>query len=307
MKSIYITGAVQSNLQTVAEILQQAGMTQPEPARRDNGSVDIEFWHEQVMALAAEDSSVVQPISNPGRLWEQLASDIFVANIKSKVWGWSNTRSTWLLNYWLDFEPHLNFILICISPQQMLASAMASVSDTISIEMIMNTWQAHHQELLRFHYRNPQRSLLVDYNECIHYPGDLIKRCIEQWKLPLVTPSETCCYEIANDSVAIYLAHQLCQDYPEIISLQHELAATITRLRETDQIIYTMTPTPSQIIAGYRALRDRPTELKQVQAANEALTILKTQHDNVIADHTQQQRDTDATAPVAALQVKGRA
>ena len=294
MKSICITGAVQSNLQTVANILQQAGMKQPKPARHDNDSIDIRFWHEQVMTLAAEDSSAVQPISNPGRLWEQLASDIFIANIESKVWGWSDTRSTWLLDYWLDFEPHLNFILICVSPQQMLASAMASVSDAISVEMVMSAWQAHHQELLRFHHRNSQRSLLVDFSECAHYPGDLIKRCIEQWKLPLATPADTTCYGIAHDSLAIHLAHQLCQDYPQIVSLQHELAATITHPSETDQAIYTMAPTPAQIIADYRALRDRSAELQQVQAANEALVALKTQHDNVIANHAQQQRDTDA-------------
>ncbi len=292
MKSICITGAVQSDLQTVANILQQAGMQQPKPARRDNDSVDIGFWHEQVMTLAAEDSGTVQPISNPGRLWEQLASDIFIANIESKLWGWSDTRSTWLLDYWFDFEPHLNFILVCVSPQQMLASAMASVSDAISIEMIMSAWQAHHQELLRFHHRNPQHSLLVDFRDCANYPEDLIKRCAEQWKLPLAVPADTTCFGIAHDSLAIYLAHQLCQDYPQVASLRHELAATITHLSEADQAIYTMALTPAQIIAGYRALGDRSAELRQVQAANEELAALKTQFDGAIASHARQQRDT---------------
>ncbi|HBZ29499.1 MAG TPA: hypothetical protein DEO56_02735 [Nitrosomonas nitrosa] len=291
MKSICITGAVQSNLQTVADILQRAGMKQPEPAKRDSNSVDIEFWHEQVMTLAAENASAVQPISNPGRLWEQLASDIFVANIKSKVWGWSNTQSTWLLDYWLDFETHLNFILVCISPQQMLANAIASESNSLSVDSMMNDWQTYHQELLRFHHRNPQRSLLVDLNECIHYPGDLIKRCIEQWKLPLVTPSETSCYEIAHDSVAFFLAQQLCQDHLQVASLQHELAATVTRLNEGRQISSLMALTPSQIIDGYRALRDRSTELQQMQAANEALAALTACLDDTIAEHAQQQKD----------------
>lgn len=291
MKSICITGAVQSNLQTVADILQRAGMKQPEPAKRDSNSVDIEFWHEQVMTLAAENASAIQPISNPGRLWEQLASDIFVANIKSKVWGWSNPQSTWLLDYWLDFETHLNFILVCISPQQMLANAIASESNSLSVDSMMNDWQTYHQELLRFHHRNPQRSLLVDLNECIHYPGDLIKRCIEQWKLPLVTPSETSCYEIAHDSVAFFLAQQLCQDHLQVASLQHELAATVTRLNEGRQISSLMALTPSQIIDGYRALRDRSTELQQMQAANEALAALTACLDDTIAEHAQQQKD----------------
>ena len=292
MKSICITGAVQSDLQIVANILHQAGMKQPKPVKNDN-SVDIRFWHEQVMALAMEDFGSAQSISNPGRLWEQLASDIFVANIKSRIWGWSDTYSTWLLDYWLGFEPHLNFILVCISPQQMLASVMASETDTLSVEMVMSTWQAYHQELLRFHLRNPQRSLLVDFNECVSYPESLIERCTEQWKLPLTTSFDAIQFEIAYDSLAIYLAHQLCQDYPQVTSLQHELAATLTRFSEVDQASKTIALGPAQIIADYRALRDRSAELRQIQAVEEELANLRISFDETLASYAQKQKDSE--------------
>lgn len=294
MKSICITGAVQSDLQTVANILQQAGMKQPEPARRDNDSIDIRFWHKQIMALAVEDSGTIQPILNPGRLWEQLASDIFIANIKSNIWGWSDTHSTWLLDYWLDFEPRLNFILVCVSPQQMLASAMVSETEEISIERVMTGWQVYHQELLRFHHRNPHRSLLIDFRDCVNHPENLIERCVEQWRLPLTKPIDTTYFERSHDSLTLYLAQQLCQNYSQVASLQHELTATVTRLNEADQAAPTMVLAPPQIVAGYRALRDRSAELQQVKTANEELAALKTQFDDAVASHARQQRDTDA-------------
>ncbi|SFM06052.1 hypothetical protein [Nitrosomonas communis] len=292
MKSICITGAVQSELQRVANILHQAGMKQPEPGKNDN-SVDIRFWHEQVMTLAMEDFGSAQSIVNPGRLWEQLASDIFVANIKSRIWGWSETYSTWLLDYWLDFEPHLNFILVSISPQQMLAGIMSSETEAISVEMVMNTWQSYHQELLRFHLRNPQRSLLVDFNECVSYPGNLVKYCTEQWKLPLTASFDAIQFEIAYDALAIYLAHQLCQDYPQVTSLQHELAATLTRFSEIDQVSKTIALSPAQIIADYRVLRDRSAELRQIQAAEEELANLRISFDEARASYTQKQKDNE--------------
>ncbi|SFI58277.1 hypothetical protein [Nitrosomonas sp. Nm34] len=292
MKSICITGAVQSNLQIVANILHQAGMKESKPVKNDN-SVDIRFWHEQVMALTMEDFGSAQSIANPGRLWEQLASDIFVANIKSRIWGWSDTYSTWLLDYWLGFEPHLNFILVCISPQQMLASVMATETETLSVEMVMNTWQAYHQELLRFHLRNPQRSLLVDFNECISYPENLVKHCTEQWKLPLTTSFDSIQFEVTTDPLAIYLAHQLCQDYPQVTSLHHELAATLTHLSNGDQTNKTSTLGPTQIIAGYRALCDRSAELRQIQAVEEELANLRISFEQTLASYTQKQKDNE--------------
>ncbi|SDW03802.1 hypothetical protein [Nitrosomonas communis] len=292
MKSICITGAVQSDLQIVGNILHQAGMKSSKPAKNDN-SVDIRLWHEQVMTLAMEDFGNAQSIANPGRLWEQLASDIFVANIKSRIWGWSDIHSTWLLDYWLGFEPHLNFILVCISPQQMLANVMVSETDNISVEMVMSTWQAYHQELLRFHLRNPQRSLLVDFNECVSYPENLIERCIEQWKLPLTTSFDAIQFEIAYDSLAIYLAHQLCQDYPQVTSLQHELAATLTRLGEIDQASKTTALGSAQIIADYRALCDRSAELRQIQAVEEELAKLKISFEETLASYAQKQKDSE--------------
>lgn len=310
MKSICITGAVQADLNHVAAIMQQAGMQPPKPAKHDS-TIDIGFWHRQVMALVTEESGDTQSVLNPGRLWEQLASDIFVANINSKIWGWSDAQSTWLLDYWLGFEPHLNFILVCVSPQQMLASAMISETDTMSVETVMNAWQVHHQELLRFHLRNPQRSLLVDLNECTNYPESLIERCAEQWRLPLAIPVDAAPTGIASDSLAIYLAQQLCQDYPEIASLQHELAATITHLSEGDQGAGLVAPGPTQIIADYRALRDRSTEIRQLQTVEEEFATLKIRFDETLINHVQQQKDSEeifneATKEIESLQLQLR-
>ena len=270
MNSICITGAIQTDLQLVADILQSAGMQFPKPAKRGE-PVDIALWHEQVMAAAAEESDDVQPIPNVGRLWEQLATDIFVANIESKLWGWSSARSSWLLDFWFNFEPRLNFILVCVSSQQMLASAMTTETDAVSVEVLMNAWQVHHQELLQFHHRNPQRSLLVDARECAEYPRVLIERCASQWKLPLEAATGASFALIEHDALALYLAQQLCRGYPQTASLQHELAATITRLGEAEQVASAIMIEPEQIIADYRALRDRSAELRQAQAAHEEL------------------------------------
>ena len=270
MRGICVTGANPLNIQCVADVLQSAGMKAAQAAKRDE-PVDMAFWHEQVMAAAAEEFEGLQAIGNPGRLWEQMASDIFVANIKSKVWGWADTRSTWLLDFWLGFEPRLNFILVVTSPQQALANAMAAGGDAISVDEVMAQWQLYHQELLRFYHRNPQRSILVDAQECMEKPQALLERCNLHWKLSLAQEASAACTAAPQDALALYLANQLCRAYPETASLQHELAATVMQLGSTQQL---RALDPSQIIASYHALRDRSAELQQLKAAQEELAAL---------------------------------
>src|SRR5262252_5229884 len=119
MKSICITGAFPTDVLPISEILQRGGMARSRPIVRDP-SMDMAFWHEQVLAAITQESDEA-PLLDPGRLWTQLASDIFAANIDSPVWGWADCRSLWLLDYWLKFDPRVYFVLVTAPPHQALA------------------------------------------------------------------------------------------------------------------------------------------------------------------------------------------
>jgi|GEM_PF-1997650 len=266
MKSICIAGASQSDLLLVYDILQQAGMKPARPVKRDE-SIDVAFWHEQVLAIAMEESSENQPIPEPGRLWEQLATDIFVANVKSDVWGWADDRSTWLLDFWLNFDPRLYFILVCEAPQETLAGALSRGTDAAAVETTMTKWQAANQELLRFHLRNPDRSLLVDIHGCADHPRKLIERCTAKWKISLPFSVAAASPHPKADPLSLYLGHQLCKDYADTISLRNELAATIAHLGTVDALSYVVDTDPVQIISAYQTLREQAAKLPQAEAS----------------------------------------
>jgi hypothetical protein len=294
MNSICITGAVPADLLSVASILQQAGMAPARAAKREE-PVDMAFWHEQVMGLNGQQAEAAQTIPGVGKLWEQLAGNIFMANLDAPLWGWMDTRSTWLLDYWLGFEPALKFILVCVSPQQMLAAAMSTQTQTVSVAELMATWQAHHQALLRFAQRQPQRCLLVDVSECAGYPQGLIERCVAKWKLPLAEPAASFDAPAEQDQLVLYLAQQLCGEHPQTATLQRELAGAITRLRTTaialsvpttlsklgarisrlgraEKPLPVYAPPSEQIIANFQALRDRSAKLWHTQEQVATLT-----------------------------------
>ena len=296
MKCICITGAIQSDLEVVSNIFSQVGMQLPKTANRGD-LIDIASWHEQAEIIDAEEAKSGHTLAKPGRFMEQLAGDIFVANNKSDCWGWADVRSAKLLDFWLNFDPRLYFVCVYVSPQQMLANAMSSGGEIGSVGAVMAAWQTHYQQLLRFHLRNPQRSLLVDVSECVKYPHLLIERCIEQWALKIDMPVVAEPRSIAHDSLALYLANQLCQDYPQAVSLQHELVATLSHLADIDQTANSALLLPEQIVADYRVLKDRSVEQELLETTRYELEASVLKHD------AQQKRIGTLKSEVAALTV----
>ena len=260
MNSLCITGVALPDLQLVTHLLQHAGMAQPLPAQRPE-PIDIDFWHQRIIAMADADADFGEPapITQVGKLWDQLAGDIFAANIAAPLWGWANVNSTWLLDYWLAFDPRLKFILVCTAPQHLLASAITTDADAtqVQVDALMNAWQAHHQELLHFYHRHPQRCLLLDAQDCAAHPQALIERCNAHWKLSLPSPAHSLPHQLQHAPLGQYLAQQIYQNYPQAASLQHEIAATLNWLGSAPGTANATARQfePTELISDYRALR----------------------------------------------------
>ncbi len=291
MKCICVTGAIQHDLDLVFNILQQAGIKSSQPNKR-NELIDMSAWHEQALTLDGDFLAENTATFNPGRFMEQMASDIFIANIKTDIWGWADTRSALLLDYWVNFDPRIQFVIVYISPQQMLANVMSTTTETLSVDAIMSAWQTYYQQLLRFYLRNPQRSILVDAQESMQNPQALLKHCAEQWSWSTSSlPKNLLPIDMPQDSLALYIAQQLSDNYPDVISLQHEIAATLTRLSENKAIAPTMTG--ESLIKSYRALQDRSLELSKIQRAYEELAIVKAEFSDTITAYQQQEQEIE--------------
>ena len=291
MKCICVTGAIQNDLDLVFNIMQEADIKPPLP-NKHNELIDIHSWHERALTLSSDNLEENKTPFNPGRFMEQMASDIFFANIKSDIWGWADTRSALLLEHWVNFDPRINFLIVYISPQQMLANVISKTPETISVDAILSAWQTYYQQLLHFYLRNPHRSIFVDAYESTQNPQALLKHCAKKWDFPF-----SICHEnplpINNtfDSLALYLAQHLIEDYPEVVSLQDEITATLTRLNEHNQL--TPAISTENLIKSYQALQDRSVELNKIQRAHEELAIVKIDLNNTITYHQNQQQETE--------------
>jgi len=195
MISLCITGQSPSAIAAASAALEAAGMAPARGLERD-AHINFSTWHERVyQALEQGDDgednkanhgAVVQ--GSIGRVWDQLATDLLLANMDSKVWGWADVRSLALLDYWLAFDPGIHFLLIAQMPQQYVAdrlSGMAAASgqgpSKTDLESWMDQWQQSHAVMLRFALRNPTRCVLIQANDFPPHHDAVVRAVQSVW------------------------------------------------------------------------------------------------------------------------------
>ena len=289
MKPLCITGVRQIHVELVAALLATAGMQSACPAPR-SPPFTMENWHQLILERVAGEisaseggaeverdslgrsdavESALQNVLSQGRLWEQLASDVFLANVHSGVWGWADCRSVPLLDFWLGFESGLRFILVTTSLDSLLADSVMT-AETADLDKIVEEWQRTNENMLRFYNRNSARCVLVDADDCLANPEGFVQHCRQQWKLPLETLQLAPAVPHEGEKLQRYLAGLLKAAYPEAESLQRELNSTCSFFNvEQAGLVATAT---AELINDYRFIRGRSEELKLV-AANLAAAL----------------------------------
>ena len=253
MNILCITGAPAPVLQDVAALLQQCGVAAPKGLERQPVG-NLGDWHDLVIARASS-----RDLDDPGRLWDQLAADLFLANMDAPLWGWADERSVALLQYWAEFEPGVCFVLLCETPQQLLTRLIRQQQADTGIEDSLRAWKASHETMLRFHLRNPQRSMLLWAADAEQHPAALLNHLQARWALPLdgtAVPNEPA---PAPDALAQYLAQALAAQYPELEPLRLELEACVTPLEAASPPTLAAIALPD-MVAAYRTLADRSRE-----------------------------------------------
>ena len=263
MKSLCITGSVQSTLDQLAEALLKAGAKAAVPALR-NQKVSIAQWHQNALA-AQTGSSFLAPLELD-RVWDQLALDIFYANQSHPVWFWADENSIHLLDYWLGFDPNTHFVLVHTSPQEELIGALNEGKETLlALETVLQEWCLRTQAMLRFHLRYPTRSVFVDSHLAANQPGSYLQAMAEHWQLPLQPTEVQGTKNVPDQHLDIYIIRHLLHRHPSAAELHNEVQARLIMSAD-----HTITPNPvlDQVIADHLA---RKRGLLGLQFANHTL------------------------------------
>lgn len=255
MKTLCITGLHATDIEFVDAVLRQSGVAKPQPSNRDE-SVDIVHWHEQATKRLQEMNRAGPKGNEPvvlGRVWEQLASDIFMANFSSDVWGWADTRSFDFLTFWLDFDPQMRFVLVACSPERHLSHIVDDTSEALKPEEQLSQWASHHLKALQFYHRHSDRVVLVDIEDCINNPAGLIQACQKAWDIKLQKVHFPQATATEFSPMVKYLAKLLCEPHQAHRQIHAELSASLTPIGSGWRI--QSTPDLDMAINAYRDAR----------------------------------------------------
>lgn len=288
MNSVCITGYLSTDLSLVEKILNQAGMQAALPAQRDS-SISISVWHQQVAALLAKDKNGanIEPDSpvNLGRLWEQLASDIFISNLNSQTWGWADTRSGSLLPFWKNFDPQLRFVLVVCSPERLIAHAIENSDHNPNVDQILKQWQSYTEELLVFYKQNPKRSIVVNVQDCVDQPAIFLQTLNKKWDLKLNKVHFPNINDVGFSDLTKYLAAGLVHTSTTHQSLSDKFLKSVALNLSGSRS--DIVPSHVELMQWYRKMQDDLLQRERDQLA------FQVKHDK-LAELLDQERATSA-------------
>ena len=170
MNKIIILGHPTADLAHVERLLNQSGMQACLPSRRE-GLLAHEITetlceaHQCGDVERPETEDSFEPIA-AGTVWHGLALDLMLGNLGRALWGWSDSRVIYWLNYWASLDPHATFLMVYSHPMRALQAAARKTPQKFDLEAnakpFLNNWQAYNSAMLRFYSKHPERCLLVN-------------------------------------------------------------------------------------------------------------------------------------------------
>ncbi|MEQ1740190.1 MAG: hypothetical protein ABL884_09800 [Methyloglobulus sp.] len=216
--------------------------------------------------IGADSSFNCEPAQlNPGKVWQGLSADLFIANLDQEIWGWADLNTIFLLNFWRDFDPQTRFVLVYSSPTYALAQLLREqeISPAL-IESFCSSWLRVNSELLRFYNRNLDRSVLFNI-EALSLPLEanrLLSVSRDRLGVSLSAPADWCIEQPMDDAAFRLFAYSLLQEHPSVQVLYKELESVA-------DIIYDFPEPQKEILIAktfvqYQHLAERHGEAREL-------------------------------------------
>lgn len=237
MKILTICSSPYVSLEPITALLDKAGLS-----KELDGGEGYEQLHEKIFTAYEHDSSglAIKKAIMPGKVWQDMASQLILNNLDQGQWYWSASKAGWLLDFWQDLEPQHRFALIYSPPQLGISECLLNISEKqAELDGLVESWISYHAELLRFYRGNQDKCILVNYEHCLAYPQEFIQVCKDSLSFNfddevLLEPNLIL---NQNEDVEEVLFELVKEEYPEISLLFQELEASATSFYQQDNSV----------------------------------------------------------------------
>jgi len=226
MKILAIAGLESPYLDQIEQVLNNAGMA-PAVIKHNDESLTFVEWHDIVINNLDIDYRYAKENAEYHNQLVLKVDEVYSADTDVSLWGWTDPKSVWTLDLWLDSKPSFHVLLPCFSPERWLASRLVADSENLEANEDLDQWLEVHQQLLRVHFRYPDRTVLVDGYRCLSSPQRFLDYLAEKWQMPLDSEGAKATELPELDPLALLLAQQVAHANSEVWSLQQTIEASL--------------------------------------------------------------------------------
>jgi hypothetical protein len=264
MTCICIAGASQPALDLAAKVLAASGMKLLVSETIESAKkpwLVIEPPNDQLQN--SETKAGELPMAAAGlvtSLTPHRLSQVMQAAQSGELAGWASTQNLNALTEWLRIEPTLCFVLVTQKIEDALAQAIDDYDAPFDCEQVIRAWQQNQQKLLHFYYRHRDRCILVNDQDCLENAQEFIRVCKQRLSDRLQLPkTPLSVWPKLNLAVALDFATRVLDSYPEALSLDHELATSVTSFSQASNALLNthQTYTHHALLMDYRAKREQ--------------------------------------------------
>jgi hypothetical protein len=174
VNKIIVVGHPNSGVEDIKKLLVERGMSEALPSRREGLSPNeiTRLLCQAHGAILVEDLQKLEDFSfvKVEPVWQGLALDLVLSNLQSSLWGWADSQTLSLLEYWKSLDSQVIFILVYDSPEKIYHSVnfAAEMLTEEQLQLQTNNWFVYNKILLDFYLENSDRSILV-HSEQVKY------------------------------------------------------------------------------------------------------------------------------------------
>jgi myosin heavy subunit len=213
MKALITTGHSTSGITSIWPLIRAYGVAPAAPAQSETNAPDV-FHQKLYVARKVAEADAAGQIE-PGRMWRNQAENLLIHNVDSPLWGWADTRSSRLLDFWAEVDQSTHFILLYVAPEVAYAMATGPHLDATDASVdVLASWRQKNSELLNFYSRNRDRCLLINTYSLLARPDQLGELLNDRFGMTSSTEAATSLPDIAYwvSALSTLMARSRLQD-----------------------------------------------------------------------------------------------
>lgn len=176
MTILLTVGTRHSGALEVSSLLSEAGVAAPLPSA--DGNLSPEMLQAQILRSLEIDPNQRDSLAqvDVGSRWHQAAGSLLKASHHLPVWGWFDPASLLFMDFWLAADPRMRVLIVYADPpEELVRSAADAPSADAGAAAVLRDWERWNDALLRYHFRHPDRTLLVNSHAAMEDPGKLLE------------------------------------------------------------------------------------------------------------------------------------